>query len=103
MHTTLVLMAVQMAGTLTPLVLFPETVFTTGLYALTLEGQYIIKNVVLIGVGLVLVQPCVAGVSSLSQQESETNVHKAVTRDTGSGSGLSLLAAASQRDDELAS
>lgn len=54
MRTTLVLMMFQMAGALTPLVLFPEAVFTSGVYALTLEGQYIIKNVVLIGGGVVI-------------------------------------------------
>lgn len=54
MRVTLLLMAVQMAGALSPLVLFPGTVFTSGVYALTLEGQYIIKNVVLIGAGVVL-------------------------------------------------
>lgn len=54
MRTTLVLMAFQMVGALSPLVLFPEAVFTLGLYAPTLEGQYIIKNVVLIGAALML-------------------------------------------------
>jgi uncharacterized membrane protein YphA (DoxX/SURF4 family) len=54
MRLTLVLMTFQMVGALSPLVLFPETVFTLGLYAPTLEGQYIIKNVVLIGAALVL-------------------------------------------------
>lgn len=54
MRLTLVLMAFQMVGALSPLVLFPEIISTVGPYALTLEGQYIIKNVVLIGAGLVL-------------------------------------------------
>jgi hypothetical protein len=43
-----------MAGTLTPLVLFPTEVFTRIPYAPTLEGQYIIKNVVLISAAIVL-------------------------------------------------
>lgn len=54
MRATLMLLAFQMAGTLTPLVLFPGEVFTYGIYAPTLEGQYIIKNIVLISAGLVL-------------------------------------------------
>ena len=51
---TLFLMAFQMIGALSPLVLFPGEVFQHVLYAPTLEGQYIIKNLVLIGAGLVI-------------------------------------------------
>jgi len=54
MRATLLLLAVQMAGTLTPLVLFPAEVFTRIPYAPTLEGQYIIKNAVLISAAIVL-------------------------------------------------
>ena len=54
MRATLLLLAVQMAGTLTPIVLFPHEVFTRIPYAPTLEGQYIIKNAVLISAALVL-------------------------------------------------
>ena len=54
MRVTLLLLAVQMAGTLTPLVLFPNEVFTRIPYAPTLEGQYIIKNAVLISAAIVL-------------------------------------------------
>ena len=54
MRATLFLLAVQMAGTLMPLVLFPGEVFTQIPYAPTLEGQYIIKNAVLISAAIVL-------------------------------------------------
>jgi len=54
MRATLFLLAVQMAGTLMPLVLFPSEVFTRIPYAPTLEGQYIIKNAVLISAAIVL-------------------------------------------------
>jgi uncharacterized membrane protein YphA (DoxX/SURF4 family) len=54
MRATLLLLAVQMAGTLMPLVLFPSEVFTRIPYAPTLEGQYIIKNAVLISAAIVL-------------------------------------------------
>jgi len=37
-----------------PLVLLPDAVWTQFPYGLTMEGQYIIKNLVLIGAGLVL-------------------------------------------------
>lgn len=54
MRATLLLLFVQMAGTITPVVLFPAEVFTRFPYAPTLEGQYIIKNAVLISAGLVI-------------------------------------------------
>jgi uncharacterized membrane protein YkgB len=54
MRATLLLLAVQMAGTLTPLLLFPSEVFTRVPYAPTLEGQYIIKNAVLISAAIVI-------------------------------------------------
>lgn len=54
MRTTLLLLAVQMAGTLTPLILFPTEVFSHVPYAPNLEGQYIIKNAVLISAAIVL-------------------------------------------------
>jgi uncharacterized membrane protein YkgB len=50
----LFLLYVQMLGTLTPLVLFPDEVFTRFPYVPTLEGQYIIKNLVLISAGIVV-------------------------------------------------
>lgn len=54
MRATLLLLFVQMLGTVTPLFFFPQEVFTRFPYALTLEGQYIIKNVVLVSAGLVI-------------------------------------------------
>lgn len=47
------LMAVQMMGTLLPLVILPEVTWIT-FPALTLEGQYIVKNLVLISAALVV-------------------------------------------------
>lgn len=54
MRATLLLLWLQMLGTITPLFLFPGEAFTRIPYAPTLEGQYIIKNVVLISAGIVL-------------------------------------------------
>jgi len=54
MRITLLLLFLQMAGTALPLVILPEAVWTAFPMGLTLEGQYIIKNLVLIGAGLVL-------------------------------------------------
>ena len=54
LRLTLFLLWLQMAGTLTPLFLFPSEAFVRFPYAPTLEGQYIIKNLVLISAGLVI-------------------------------------------------
>jgi uncharacterized membrane protein YphA (DoxX/SURF4 family) len=50
----LLLLYLQMLGTMTPIVLFPHEVFARLPYAPTLEGQYIIKNLVLISAGIVV-------------------------------------------------
>lgn len=54
MRATLLLLFVQMLGTITPLFLFPAETFTTFPFAPTLEGQYIIKNVVIVSAAIVL-------------------------------------------------
>lgn len=54
MRATLLLLALQMAGTFTPLALFPDQCFTHVPFVPTLEGQYIIKNLVLIAASLVI-------------------------------------------------
>ncbi len=51
-RTAIFLLFLQMPGTLLPLVLLPEVCFTQVPWGLTLEGQYIIKNAVLIGAAL---------------------------------------------------
>jgi uncharacterized membrane protein YkgB len=50
----LFLLALQMPGTFLPLVLRPEICFIDIPFDLTLEGQYIIKNLVLIGAAIVV-------------------------------------------------
>lgn len=54
MRGTLLLLFLQMLGTMAPIFFFPHEVFTHFPYAPTLEGQYIIKNLVLISAGLVI-------------------------------------------------
>lgn len=54
LRVTLFLLWTQMMGTVTPLVFFPELCFTQVPFAPTLEGQYIIKNLVLVSAGLVI-------------------------------------------------
>jgi uncharacterized membrane protein YphA (DoxX/SURF4 family) len=50
----LFLLAIQMPGTFLPLILRPEICFLNFPFELTLEGQYIIKNLVLIGAAMVV-------------------------------------------------
>lgn len=54
MRTTLLLLFLQMIGTISPVFFFPHEVFLRIPYAPTLEGQYIIKNLVLISGGIVI-------------------------------------------------
>ena len=54
LRITLLMLFLQMAGTVLPLFFFPDETWRAFPYAPTLEGQYIIKNLVLISAGLVL-------------------------------------------------
>lgn len=54
MRVTLLLLFAQMLGTVTPLILFPGETWIQFPIAPTLEGQYIIKNVVLVTAAIVL-------------------------------------------------
>ena len=48
------LLALQMPGTMLPLLLLPDVCYTQFPFGLTLEGQYIIKNLILISAALVI-------------------------------------------------
>ena len=50
----LFLLFLQMPGTMLPLVLLPDVCFTQFPFGLTIEGQYIIKNLVLISAAIVI-------------------------------------------------
>lgn len=54
LRQTLLLLYLQMIGTFMPVFLFPQEVFHIFPYSLTMEGQYIIKNVVVLSAGIVL-------------------------------------------------
>jgi uncharacterized membrane protein YphA (DoxX/SURF4 family) len=54
LRIVLLLLWVQMLGTVTPILIFPQEVFAIFPYAPTLEGQYIFKNLVLISAGIVI-------------------------------------------------
>ena len=49
-----VLLFLHMPGTMLPLITLPDETFVRFPYALSLEGQYIIKNLVLIAAGIVI-------------------------------------------------
>lgn len=70
LRTTLLLLVVQMLGTLTPLFLFPHQTFIRAPYAPTLEGQYIIKNLVLIS-GALAVGATVRGGRTTAEARSK--------------------------------
>lgn len=48
------LLFLQMPGTFLPLILLPEVCFTSIPFGLTIEGQYIVKNLVLISAAIVV-------------------------------------------------
>ncbi|NBC82946.1 MAG: DoxX family membrane protein [Bacteroidetes bacterium] len=54
LRETLLLLFLQMLGTFTPLFLFPGETFYIFPFSLTLEGQYIIKNLVIVSAGIVI-------------------------------------------------
>lgn len=54
MRLTLLLLFLQMTGTALPIFLLPGVVWTSFPFGLTLEGQYMVKNLALIGAALVL-------------------------------------------------
>lgn len=54
LRATILLLLAQMAGTVTPLLLFPQETFTAAPFAPTLEGQYIIKNIVLVSAAILI-------------------------------------------------
>ena len=54
MRVTILIMLGQMLGAASPIILSPDWVFTTFPFALTLEGQYIVKNLVLVSASLVV-------------------------------------------------
>ncbi|MDG5799443.1 hypothetical protein QA597_03610 [Marinilabiliaceae bacterium ANBcel2] len=50
----LTMLFLQMAGTFTTIFLLPDAVFTTFPYGLTMEGQYVFKNIVIISGAVVV-------------------------------------------------
>ena len=53
-RVSIFLLFIQMPGTFLPLILLPEVCFSNFPFGLTLEGQYIIKNLIIISAALVV-------------------------------------------------
>ena len=53
-RVSIFLLFIQMPGTFLPLILLPEICFNNFPFGLTLEGQYIIKNLIIISAALVV-------------------------------------------------
>ena len=64
------LLFLQMPGTFLPLVLLPEVCFTDFPYGLTLEGQYIVKNLIIISSALVIGGTVRKNISDNTQQHT---------------------------------
>lgn len=69
MRVVLLLLWLQMIGAMSPIVLIPAKVFIIAPWVPTLEGQYIIKNVVLISAAIVL--GSTLGPPSLNEQSQQ--------------------------------
>ena len=85
MRATLALLFLQMLGTLTPLFIFPSETWVVFPIAPTLEGQYIIKNAVLIA-GAVILGATVRG-GGLTSEPNET-AESARNRSAGDASAV---------------
>ena len=74
-RTTLLLLFAHMGGTFLPVVVCPDQVWTQFPHAFTLEGQYILKNFVLVGGAMVLACRALPGYDTLTDAEAARGVH----------------------------
>jgi uncharacterized membrane protein YkgB len=76
MRLIILLMFLQMIGAVSPIILNPDAVFVRFPFILTLEGQYIIKNVVLIAAAIVVGATVRGGHLSNEPNEAEAEVNR---------------------------
>lgn len=76
MRATILLLFLQMPGTLSPIVLAPSHVWETFPFGLTLAGQYMVKNLVLISAGLVIGSTVRGGGLAAEPDETPEEVRK---------------------------
>jgi len=72
---TLLLLYFQMAGTFLPMLFFPQEIFAHSIFIPTMEGQYIIKNLVLISAGIVI-GSTIKGAGIIAGPEAENLAEK---------------------------
>jgi uncharacterized membrane protein YphA (DoxX/SURF4 family) len=82
MRTALLLLFFQMSGTFTSIMFFPQEMFTVTPYVPTLEGQYVIKNLVLISAGVVL-GGALRNTNEASDKEESTRVSDTLAQSVG--------------------
>ncbi len=75
LRLTLLLLFLQMMGTFLPLVFFPSETWVRFPYAPSLEGQYIIKNLVLLGAAI-MVGATVRGGSTIADPKAAHEAEK---------------------------
>lgn len=73
LRVTLFLLFAQMLGTVTPLFLFPSETFSSFPFVPALEGQYIIKNIILVSAGIVIGSTVRKGTESPCVKENTGN------------------------------
>jgi len=74
LRVVIFLLFLQMPGTMAPIFLLPDAVFTAFPFGLTLEGQYIVKNLVLIGAALVIGATVRGG--RLIEEDQKATIHQ---------------------------
>ncbi len=73
-RTAVIIAIVHMLLTFTPFVFFPNEVFGTGPFALTLVGQYIVKNVIILAALLSIYERKKVKVAQLQVEKTKENM-----------------------------
>ena len=98
MRVALWLMALQLMGIMAPLVLLPGRLFAGPSGAPTLEGQYVLKDVILVGAGMVVAAGTFRGGRLVRSDPSPpSRARTQASRDGASKLGLVIEAAGDQR------
>lgn len=90
-RVALVLLFLHMPGTMLPLIILPEACYVSFPFALTLEGQYIIKNLVLISAAIVIggkVRYRMQGLARFAPEEFTTLLHRGTWANARAGEKL---------------
>ncbi|MFL6163481.1 MAG: DoxX family protein [Jatrophihabitantaceae bacterium] len=74
LRVTVGLMAVHLTGILSPVVLLPGRMFAGPHHMPTLEGQYVLKDVVLLGAGMVVAATAGGAALAKTDQEIESGI-----------------------------